>query len=248
MENTFIYMKIPLDMDFGRLFYNPTNLATARMILALPEDQLKPVAESIAAYQGFLDRGSLEALLAKHLPEGSQAADIADFLIQVDRALAHSRGGVTELLKEIREGSKDQGEAGLTEADFGSLGRRLADLFGDRRGFDRQRKAERLEKSLGSPLSDVQIICDLRPIFSEDRARVEGTIVLTTIKLVAIGTDELPITFEARLTEKQVSTLATRTQEAIQKIAVLKRQAAEMGVAIPVTDPSSQRVNDAVEG
>lgn len=248
MDDTFIYMKIPFGADFRRFLHDKANLTAARTLLGLPTNLVESLGEAIARYPGFLDRGSLESLFKDYLPEGTQVEQIAGFLSQIDRALAHSDRNLADLVNEIREGSKDSEDIGLKDSEFEELEQSLIVLLGGRLPFDRQRKAERLANATGCRLSDVQIICDLRPIFDEARDRVEGSIVLTTIKLTAIGPDELPISFESRLTERQVSTLADRAQKAIQKIVVLKQHAAAMGVTIPVIDPSSQRASDVVEG
>lgn len=239
MEEPFIYMKIPFDMNLARIFSGSSNLANARILLGLSDEQIQAIAVAIRGFQGFLDTTILKSLLAPSLPEGSRPESLADFLVNLDRILARTGKSLGELFQKIPDEIKDKGEGWLSTQELELLETRLTLLLSDRSGFERQRKAERLAKSLGHPLSDVQIVCDLRPILNKDRTLVEGALVLSTIKIVARGPDELPVAFEARLTEKQVTELATRAKEAVEKIAVLRRYSAEMGFVIPTTELSS---------
>ena len=60
-------------------------------------------------------------------------------------------------------------------------------------------------------------------------------ILVTTLKVNATDVDGLPITLQAKLTEKQVADLAEKVEEAKQKLTVLRRLLEEKDLPMPST-------------
>ena len=68
-------------------------------------------------------------------------------------------------------------------------------------GLHRQAKAQKLSEATGLRLEHLEIICDLRPVFDDERESVEGVIPYT---IVCLGSDGLPVAMETILSQADV--------------------------------------------
>jgi hypothetical protein len=238
MSDTVVYLRVPFDLRFSRSIAREGFTEDVQGLLRLDDAQIVRLSSLIDAYSGFLDRFALRELAAQAGIGEPPSKALASFLWEMDQALSESGNSAGEFVKEVAGQLRAQEESGLSAEEIDRFERNLASLVADQPGFRKQRKANRLSKAIGNPLSDVQVICDLRPIFSQDRTEVEGMLLVTTLKVVATGTDGLPVSFEARLTEKQTAELAEKAKTAKEKLAVLSRQLSEQGIATPKTEQS----------
>ena len=100
-------------------------------------------------------------------------------------------------------------------------------------GLNRQAKAQRLSEATGLRLENVEIICDLRPVFDNERESVEGVIPYTILRIVCIGADGLPVAMETILTQAEVGELAKKSEAAVKKLDRLRALLAEKELPIP---------------
>ena len=98
-----------------------------------------------------------------------------------------------------------------------------------------QWKADQLRKTTGIELEDIQLICDIRPVFDDARSTIMGAIPISTLKLDVVDRDGAPRSIEIRLTEKQLAELASKAELARQKIRVIKQTLAEKSIPLPTT-------------
>jgi len=191
-----------------------------KAIAAVPADRLDEVAASLSDVKGFLDTTALNAHLRSLLPQDAPIASVRRVILNLKSE------DVEKLLVRLRSIQKDDAEGfPLSADDLDKLSDRLPRLLKPIPALRRYRKAERLAKITGQPLEDVQLICDLRPVFDEKRKNIEGLIPYTHLKLVATGGDGLPRVFEAELTAEQVSDLAEQAKRAVSKLEVLRENA-----------------------
>ena len=184
----------------------------------LGEDLIERLFESLRAAKGFLDPTRLFALITKEIQDSKAARAVYHALIFL-RA-----DGLEEFLERVDEWRKgNQGQ--VSEESFLSIKRALKRIVKPYSALERYRKAERLEKVTGQALEDVQLICDLRPIFDERREVIEGMIPYTRLRIVAEGADGLPIATEIELTQRQVGELAGKAESALKKLRTLRQQA-----------------------
>ena len=87
--------------------------------------------------------------------------------------------------------------------------------------YMRQAKAERLMSLIGKPLESVDLVCDIRPVFSEDRDVIEGMFPYAWLKLVAKEQSGLPSSFETVLSINDLELFYQEIVKAKQKIAEL---------------------------
>lgn len=189
-----------------------------KMVTTVTPEVLDEVATSLAAAEGFLDTSALNSHLRQILPAQDAVAPVRRVVLNIKLE------DVSGLLKRLRQAQQDVEEFPLTVADLDSLANLLPRLLKPVPALRRYRKAERLAKTTGQPLEDIQFVCDLRPVFDDSRQTVEGLIPFTRLKIVATGGDGLPNVFEAEISAEQVTEFAEKVQKAVCKLAVLREK------------------------
>ncbi len=207
-------------------------------------DLLEQIAKTLSAVEGFLEPSGLNPRLRSVVADNEPIDSLRRVILNIKSE------DVDDLLKRLRSiRESDPDDFPLSIEDLDELADRLPRLLKPIPALRRYRKAERLATITGQPLEDLQLICDLRPVFDEDRNSVEGLIPVTHLKIVATGGDGLPNVFEADLTAKQVSDLAEQAEKAVRKLAVLREKAeawAESGMPnVPLVRPKGKGVSDA---
>lgn len=212
-------------------------------IKQIEPDLLERIATELSSIDGFLEPSALNARL-KSLLAGREEID------SLRRVILNIKSeDVGDLLKRLQSFQEDDPKNfRLSVEDLNELSDRLPRLLKPIPALRRYRKAERLAKLTGQPLEDIQLVCDLRPVFDQDRNNIEGLIPLTHLKVVATGEDGLPDVFEADLTAKQVQDLAEQAEKAVRKLVVLREKADEWGddgmPNIPLVRPKAKGSTD----
>lgn len=225
---------------FGPEFGIPDGLIRdAKTLLALETGQIEAVRRELEAFPGFLDRKKTEELLASVTEDRRTCSALARLIVNLDRRLRATGQAVDQLLSDIGEWLKDEGNQRkglLSESEFKEVKARLPLLLRAFPGLERQAKAERLSQATGLPLEKIEIICDLRPVFDKEREQVEGMIPYTTLRIVCKGADGLPVALDAVLSQQDVSQLAKASANAEKKLARLRDLLAEKQMPVPRTD------------
>lgn len=228
----------------------PDMVSDAKALIELPDEVVRDLEQALTSQQGFLDRDGLFALCEK-IVGAPHARRVARFVLAAHRF--PGRGGVEDLLRELDDYVQDERKRSLgviTAEELVRLRERLPSVVLRVPALALQQKAERLSEGTGQPLLDLQLLCDLRPVFDEERSCVEGMIPLTTLKVTCVGPDGLPVTTEALLSRRQVNELASKATAALQKLEVLCKLLDEKGVSIPVlpaTRPTDEQERGADE-
>ena len=113
---------------------------------------------------------------------------------------------------------------------------RIRKLVAEPVGLAKQFKAQRLVGVTGSRLDDFQIICDIRPIFDQKHERVEGAVPLTTLQLEYTTVDGDSDVVELHITEKQITELGEKIDDARRKLKMIKDLLAGSQIIVPRTN------------
>ena len=70
-------------------------------------------------------------------------------------------------------------------------------------------------------------------MFDDSRKNVEGVIPFTTLKVVATGVDQFPVSFEAVLSASDVLALLKKAEDAVNKLNALGRLAESNELPVP---------------
>lgn len=190
------------------------------VVANLEEDQVSRLASSLRQADGFLGPERLRGAIKEVLAREAQVEPIFRVLQNITEA------NLPELLRGLDEWRRaEENRTRLSEIEFERLEECLPRLLQSYPALERYRKACRLEEITGQSLEEVELICDLRPIFDSERRQVEGLIPYTTLKVVVTGADGLPVSLEAVLSARQVTGLVEKAKKAQQKLKVLRELA-----------------------
>jgi hypothetical protein len=98
----------------------------------------------------------------------------------------------------------------------------LTRLIRDYPALDRYRKARRMASVTGNRLRQIELICDARPVFDQDRQRIEGFVPLMTLKLVYETQAEDTDCIEVILSADMLEDLLEKGRKVQRKVSVLR--------------------------
>ena len=196
---------------------DPSMLADLKAVSTLSNDEANTLRARLSRVKGFLDPKTLAAEVRRVIKVEGTARSVQTALQNLEPK--DTRRFVENLAKR----GKQEKDFLLNKAELARLGEILPNLIQAYPALVRFEKAERLAKLTGQELESIELICDLRPIFDEDRKQIEGMMPYTRLHIVATGADGLPKSFEAELTHQQVIDLRKKAVKAESKLDVLRK-------------------------
>ena len=215
-------------------------LADAHQVLGLEDSVCRALENSLAAEKSFLSFKRLNSVVQAVLgTESPEASKVSTFIWRLHRTIRRDSDETVERSVEIlREAIGEHSET-LTVEQRKLLADRIEKLVAVPTGLARQYKAEKLAEATGTELEDLQVICDVRPVFNEERSEIEGAIPISTLKLDLLGPNGLPSRIEVRMTEEQVADLFEKALYAQTKLSVIKKMLEENSIALPSTSATT---------
>jgi len=215
-------------------------LADAGVVLSLEDSVCAALEDALAAEKSFLSRKALRSVVRMVLgPESPSVKKVSAFIWRLHRTIRRDSDKTVERSVAIlREAIGEHSET-LTVEQRKLLGDRIERLVAVPAGLARQYKAELLAEATGTELEDMQVICDLRPVFNEERSEIEGAIPISILKLDVLGPNGWPSRIEVRLTEAQVADLFEKAHYAQTKLSVIKRMLEKNSIALPSTSATA---------
>lgn len=218
---------------------NEEFLADARAILALDKAAFDALVEALSKCDSFLDGKGLKSVVEGSLGRSKSASDVFDVVSILSRILREPGDPIEQTMGKFRSAIKEHSDA-IPEDDREKLGERLEKLILAPKGLGLQWKADQLRKTTGIELEDIQLVCDIRPVFDDARSTILGAIPISMLKLDVIERDGAPRSIEIRLTEKQLAEFASKTELAQQKIRVIKQTLTEKSFPLPTTTGTAE--------
>jgi len=239
MGESVFYMRTSSPSEFSRQL-NDEAIEDLWAFAEVADDDFSKILSGLSHNEPFLSREELKEIILRVLPDenGVQIARVIRFLhrMESDGPGAES---VIQQLADVESVSENAAPTFTTEK-LETLLVRLGELKKSWGGLDRQKKAETIGKITGQRLLDVQLICDLRPVFNEHRENIEGWIPLTTLHVVMEGADGLPNGIDVTMSATDVDSLVELANATQKKLQVLRENVARMNSRIPKTDITSQ--------
>jgi hypothetical protein len=191
-----------------------------KQVASLSEPEFSSLAASLAAHPNFLTAGDVGEIVQRNV-SGEVAEALARALIRVNYAIRSAQETEEEALRTLC-GTLDRFPQDFPREAAEVIKARLPVLLLAPKAFKRQKKAEALADATGADLNALNIICDIRPVFDEEKKEVDGALVISTLTLEIIELDGRVSSVECRLTEKQIDDLCKVSLFAKQKLEVIK--------------------------
>jgi len=235
MAETVFYMRGPF--PFGPERSVPDGfIRDVKVLTGIEPNLLASFSADLQKYPGFLDEQVLSEVCSKYFKDKDTAEAMGRLIPFIYRRMKVTNESATDFLDVLKEWlseKENEGKNLLSTADVSKLETRLPIVIQRFPGLERRSKAETLSQATGLPLKNIDLICDIRPIFDQDRERIEGFIPLTTLRLTCTGADGLPVAFETTLSNSDVTRLATAAEFAVKKLRRLRELASAQHIAIP---------------
>jgi hypothetical protein len=246
MNETVFYIRgfPPFSPDHG---ITEAFLRDLELVSQLPEAQFDAIYRELASADGFVGHAGLVERIGRHtadLDVASRLARLVKHLGDRRKQLRHSADDLARAVQPKLSSAEPGEQPRLSEKQFGDMQKRLAKLFEPFAFLVRQAKAESLCERTGQPLERFDFICDVRPVFDQQRESVEGMIPLTTLRVVCKGIDGLPVSLEATLTQLQVDALAEGARMAQQKLKQVRKMLSGCQMQIPEIEMTRQEPID----
>ncbi len=230
----FFFRNPPFQFLAGHLAQDDDFLSDARCILKLDQEAYSRLATELGTADTFLDRRSLFSLVGEVLGEGEESRDVASIIYRIGDMLHDADMPAQKAMDELGKAIEEKADA-IEPDDRRILVDRLRTLAAEPVGLAKQYKARQLVDATGFELDGLQIICDLRPIFDQDRERIEGAIPLTVLRLEYTSPVGESGVVEVRVTEKQLDEFGSKIETAKRKLRMIKELVANQRLPIPRT-------------
>lgn len=233
---------------FGQLFRIESFQVDVRHVLAIPGDEFARALDAVTeCHDSFIGLRRLGELL-----RGVSKTDEREALLRFLTVFPRLAEAAFEDPKEF---SERLGE--LVKENFGDLAERDRRRLVERlvsvssiasSGIKLAQKAFRVATILGHELESFELVCDLRPVFDDERTEVKGLIPVTTLQLV-IEADDVGSkqTIQARISERDLKSLCKKAERARSKLDAMKAFVRSSGVPLPESQLTEDDTGEGVD-
>lgn len=209
-------------------------LDDARQILGIGKDQYLRLKTQLAKSDAFLSRSDVSSLVKEVLGESDESSRIATMISRVGEIVHDAELKAKEAMDALGDAIQEK-TAGLESQERETLILRLRELSAEPIGIAKQYKARQLVDVLGAELDDFKIVCDIRPIFDQQRERIEGAVPITSLRLDYTKPNGDSSVVELRLTEKQLAMFEEKITDATRKLKMIKQLMSDQNLRLPRT-------------
>jgi len=186
---------------------------------AMPNETMVLLASELQGEKSFV---SLQALLNKYISNREANEAIARLITNLD---VDAIPLATQWVQTWRE-SFDEDKKPLSDEDFELFTRNLSTLLQPSTiaVIRRTQKAASLLLATGNQITGLAFICDVRPVYNEDKSDIEGFVPLTTMKLYFDRPNAEKEAVEVVLTADQLDEVFERVAGAREKLSIMQNK------------------------
>ena len=94
--------------------------------------------------------------------------------------------------------------------------------------IEMMQKANKLVKDTSGELQDLKYICDLRPVYNDERTDVDAFVLVANLRMIYLEQNNERSVCEIALTEEELLMVKEETEKALAKMKVLKQVGASL--------------------
>ncbi len=205
-----------------------------RRILDLDENVYLRLATQLAKSDAFLNFSNFASIVEDALEKHEDSEQITAILYRIGEIIHDADMDATDAMRLLSNAIKENAKE-LDIKERQTFIDRLQKLTAEPIGFAKQYKAQRLVEATGAELDTFQFLCDIRPIFDQQRECVDGAIPLTILRLEYTKPDGDSDVVELRVTERQISQFGERIADTKLKLEMIKDLLENKNLSIPST-------------
>lgn len=218
MPDQMILLHCPLESLPESMLVPKEMLSDLLALADVPDDMLSPLSTELRDQAGFCGPERLGQTVGGIVLEGRLAKALQRILLNVEPGNVDR---IVRMLRLWREASPENRKK-LSEDLLSTIESKLRLVAGSYPSLERYRKADHLSTLIGNSVESIDLICDLRPVFSKERDRVEGMIPLTYMRISYGRQNEKAEVVELLLSSDMLEELMTKASKAKEKLAVLR--------------------------
>lgn len=184
----------------------------ARALIEVDSSEFESLLKTLSAEGEFFDQSAIADCIKQKV---NDAGGVVKVVLGINNILTSANRDYEDELEEF-ESAIEEG-LDFDESEKSKFLQRIGQIL-RAPGLQLDRKAEKLS-NLGVGLDSVELICDIRPVFTVDKSKVAGAMPHITMILEPQGTD-VPHMF--RLTLEQLDELCQKSLDAMQKCDVIR--------------------------
>ena len=220
MSEPVIYMK---GVSFGPTIpFSKSLLDDVALLSTFDQQNFDALIAELETHDGFMDQHTLSKLINVYLKDEDKSKKVARFVDLIHENIRKSSRPLDGFLDDLKAWNEEQPQK-MEIDQLESACNRAARILKSFPCYMRQAKAERLMSLIGRPLESIDLVCDIRPVFSEDRTEIEGMFPYAWLKLVATEQSGLPSSFETVLSMSDLELFKEAIDKAKMKVEELTR-------------------------
>ena len=205
-------LEVSMEDIFSGIAIRPDMLKDLFAVSQIEHDKANAIAEQLKSLTGLNEADSIRDSIKSQLEESEK-----DSATAVWRALVNlDSDEVTTLLKTLgRWVAKDDARKEVfTENAITNLKRNLDVLIADFPAIEMMQKANSLVRDTSGELKDLKFVCDLRPVFNDERTNVDAFVLVANMRMIYLEQNSDKSVCEIALTEEELLSLKEKTDKA----------------------------------
>lgn len=204
----------------------PDILTDLFAISKVPSDKAEAIAKQLRSLTGLNDADSIREAIKRVLRESEENSASAVWRALVNLDAKEIPNLLATLGKWV---AKDQPRSKVfTEELFSNLESNLDVLIADFPAIEMMQKANKLVKDTSGELQDLKYICDLRPVYNDERTDVDAFVLVANLRMIYLEQNNERSVCEIALTEEELLMVKEETEKALAKMKVLKQVGASL--------------------
>lgn len=200
----------------------PEMLRDLRVIAGLSDEKCRQLGGALCSLEGLATSDAIKDAVKACLSEEDEDEGKIESVVNALSSLKPQV--IPRLMESIKAWAlarKSRQEI-FSDSVLERLGENLQVLISDYHAVVLMQKADQLLRDVGNEFQSVKFVCDLRPVFDEQRANVEGFVLLANMRLIYISQDGQRHVCEIAFTEEELQQLRNDVDKAQSKLEVLK--------------------------
>lgn len=209
----------------------PSMLEGLHVVANLDPEQIGKISHVISELDGLSENDEVESLIASVLPDDHEGS--VGEIYKIVKSV--SEEDVPKIIDIVQAWAnrKDYRKDTFPDSLIAKLKSNLESLVDKSGSIDLIKKADRLARDTSNELESLKFICDLRPVFDDERESVQALVLLANLRIRYVRQNGEKGAFELALTEQELKQIKEKSEEAISKMEVLKKVSTTLETSSP---------------
>lgn len=225
-ERMMVPSPVAAEMVYRNEFAMRQMIEDLRYVAQLTDENIDQLSNALLKIEGVPTTDQLVDLMA---PFSDDPVAGASIITALQNLMPESQEQATATIEQTLETvnqwrqRNEQSREVFPDELFGALQKRLPRLLREYPAIFRYRKSNRLARRTGNIADGIEILCDIRPVFTKDRDEIVGLVPTTTMRISYEAQDGDDRVFEVNLPTAILKELRTRLESAERKLGVIER-------------------------